>query len=169
MLDKLNFGDIITIDDYPTQYYRINGFQTNILETEGKPDLTEYWLDLTCAHTGGYTMAFAEDVVFVCKAEDAAAYLADKPAPNVGEAGGIALMSIFGNFGEDYETPVGPPLTPKSKVTIAAERQSKIDALLDERNDVGSTDDFVATLDAEYKQRRLDEIDAQLQELTEGR
>ena len=55
-----------------------------------------------------------------------------------------------------------PTKVGKAKVPT---KQGQIDALLDERNDVGSTDDFIATQDAEYKQRRLDEIDAQLTEL----
>lgn len=161
MTDKLNFGDIVTIDDYPMQYFRINGFQTNTLETENEPTITEKWLDLSCAHTGGYTMAFAEEATLVASKEDADAFLADKPAPIIEDFGGLALMSIF-DF--ERETPIGPPLTSKSKAT-------QMDELLDELDAVIQTRELMREINhadvAEYE-RRADEIKAKLAEISGG-
>lgn len=168
MLDKLNYGDIVTLAEYPTQYFRIKAFQTNEYDEENKPTRTEYWLDLTCAHSGGYTMAYADEVTVVALADEADDFLAAKPSPIYGGFagfGGIPLASIFDFMDERIYGGVVEMIKKKPEVAKEPTKQERIDALLDERNDVGSTDDFIPTQDAEYKQRRLVEIDAQLSEL----
>lgn len=151
----LNYGDIVTVEGYDGQYFRINGYQKNVLETENEPDLIEHWLDLTCAHTGGFTMAFADEATLACRKEDAKTYLADKPTPNIGPSGGIAIATIFDFFRED-EAPL-KPLTPPSK-------QTQIDRLLDELSDVSSLKATIDDTDGGYA-TRLSEINAELRAL----
>lgn len=152
----LNYGDIVTVEGYDGQYFRINGYQKNVLETEGEPDLIEHWLDLVCAHTGGYTMAFVDEVTLACRKGEASTFLADMPAPNIGPSGGIAIATIFGGMFEE-ETPL-KPLTPPSK-------QTQIDRLLDDMNNVNNAIELIGDSDGEY-QRRIDAIKAQLEGLS---
>lgn len=163
MLDKLNYGDIVTIGDYDGHYFRIVEKQTHIYEKENEPDEYEYMVELQCVHTDIPHIAYVDEIEVVATKVEAEAFLADKPAPET-YGGGLALM--FMPWQERVNTP-GPPLTPKSRVTLARERQERIDALLDERNNVGASDDFITVADMEaYRQRRYDEIDAQMKELT---
>ena len=155
----LNYGDIVTVEGYDGQYFRINGYQKNVLETEGEPDLIEHWLDITCAHTGGYTMAYADEVTLACRKDEASEFLADKPTPNIGTGGGIAIASIFDMFRVD-EAPLNP-LTPPSKATLQSRTQPQIDALLDQLSDWTSLKVTLGDEKGEY-QRKIDAIKAQL-------
>lgn len=136
----LNYGDIITVDGYDGQYFRINGYQVNTLYTENEPDMTEHWLDLHCAHTGGYTMAFADEVTLVCRKDEATEYLADKPTPIIA-TGGIALASIF-DFSSETEAPL-KPITPPSKRTLNARKQERIDGYLDDLINVNNAIELI--------------------------
>lgn len=152
----LNYGDIVTVEGYPEQYFRVDGYQKNVLETENEPDLVERWLDISCVHTGGYTMAFADEVTLACRKDEATEFLSDKPAPNIGPSGGIAIAAIFDMFREE-EAPL-TTLTPPSK-------QTQIDRLLDELSDVQSLKATIGDSDGEY-QRRIDDINTQLEVLS---
>lgn len=153
MLDKLNYDDIVTIEDYPGEYWRITGFQTNILRSKGEPEITEEWIDVTCPWTGEYNMAYLDEITLVALADEAEDFLADKPEPVRTHYEGLSIATIFGL---DDESPRKlKPLTPKSDKPA---QQARIDALLDERNAVADID-FVE--DAS-RAARYAEIDAEI-------
>lgn len=159
------FGDIIMVDGYDGHLFAVDAYDYSY---RYEPDCSEVTIiyDLTCVYgNSGYIIAEQDEITLACREEKADAFLQSyKPAPMTGEQRNPSLMSsIFyaiGNGGEEVMTIQQPKVTEK-----VLTKQQRIDALLDERNDVGVLDGFIATQDAEYKQRRLDEIDAQLTEL----
>lgn len=162
MLDKLNYGDIVTIEDYAGHYFRITQKQTHIYETEGLPEEYEYMVELECVHTGIPHLAYVDEIEVVSTKAEAEAFLADKPAPEM-PSGGIAVM--FTPWGEERESPTGPPLTPKSRATIDAERQARIDVLIDEWSDNATKAQAVGDEGGFYA-RRNSEVEAEIKELT---
>ncbi|MHC8516822.1 hypothetical protein [Sporosarcina sp. ITBMC105] len=167
MIEKINFGDIVTVEDYDGYYFRVTGRQTQIFEYENEPTETEYMLDLTCAHTERLVLAYIEDVTLVATKDEADAFLADKPAPEK-YGGGISVMFAPWFGGEDdNRITVNIPLTPKSRATLAAIREARIDVLLDEWTDnatkaraVGDEDGFYAA--------RIGEIEAEIIAIKDG-
>lgn len=153
MLDKLNYDDIVTIEDYPGEYWRITGFQTNILRSKGEPEITEEWIDVTCPWTGEYNMAYLDEITLVALADEAEDFLADKPMPVRTHYEGLSIASIFGLDVDKHRKL--KPVTPKSDKPA---QQARIDALLDERNAVADID-FVE--DASRAERYA-EIDAEI-------
>lgn len=164
------FNDIVLVAGYGNHLFAVEAYYYEYYY-EPDAEMTEVIYDLTCVYgDSGYIIADQDDVTLACKAEKADVFLqAYEPAPTIEDTPtglrGIYLSIDYaiGNGGMDDMA------STKAKVKVAKEKEltknERIDALLDMRNDVGSTDGFITTQDAEYKQRRLDEIDAQLSEL----
>ncbi|MET3658468.1 hypothetical protein [Sporosarcina psychrophila] len=159
------FNDLVNVAGYGNHLFAVEAYYYEYYY-EPDAELTEVVYDLTCVYgDSGYIIGDQSDVTLACKAGKADVFLqAYKPAPSaeVMPSWMRGINFAIGNGGIDMAKP-----TKVAKVKVPTKRQ-RIDALLDERNDVGSTDGFVPTQDAEYKQRRHDEIDAKLKELTAG-
>lgn len=164
MLEPIaQIDDLITIEGYGERVFRVDGYtREDIVNREFEDEDILY--DCHCVVTAEYMLGGQDDIAVVCKAADADAYLRTYEMPafksllfgqsiyTEGESG------MFNAFKPKVNTPAPKPKEPT--------RDEKIDALLDERNNVGTSDDFVTVADMEaYKQRRYDEIDAKIKEL----
>lgn len=156
------FGDLVTVDGYGNHLFAVDAF-TYEYHYEPGSEFTEVIYDLTCVYgNSGYIIGEQEDVKLACKAKKADAFLqAYKPAPTAEDTPTV-MRSIYFAIGNGGELEMQPK-QPKAKTPTTRQR---IDALLDERNDVLIAAELIGD-DGEYKQRRLNEIDAQLRELTE--
>lgn len=164
MLEPIaQIDDLITIEGYGERVFRVDGWtRADTVNREFEDDYIDY--DCHCVVTAEYMIADQDDVKVVCKAADADAYLRTYEMPTFKSM--MFGQSIYteGESGMfNAHKPKQVIVAPKPK---ALTEQERIDALLDERNTVGTSDDFVTVADPEaYKQRRCDEIDAQLEEL----
>lgn len=164
------FNDLVQVAGYGNNLFAVEAYYYEYYY-EPDAEMTEVIYDLTCVYgDSGYIIADQSDVTLACKAEKADAFLqAYKPAPTA-EVMPTGLRGIYfsidyaiGNGGEDDMA------STKATVKMAKQptKHERIDALLDERNIVNETDGWVSVDEDGYKQRRLDEIDAQLTELAE--
>ncbi|MGN7387774.1 hypothetical protein [Sporosarcina sp. SAFN-015] len=160
MLEPIaQIDDLITIEGYGDRVFRVDGYTRE--ESYNRDfEAEDIYYDCHCVVTAEYMMADQADVKLACRAVEADAYLHHYKMPSF-------LSPLFGipfyaEVDEVFKPKVKTPAKPK-----VLTRAEKIDALLDERNNVGSSDDFVTVADMEaYKQHRYDEIDAQIKELT---
>lgn len=67
-------GDLVAIEGYEGRLYYIDCY-TEARQTDDVGTIFETHYDLTCAGTGEYEIAFAEDLTLVARAADAEAYL----------------------------------------------------------------------------------------------
>lgn len=158
--------DLITIKGYGEQIFRIDSYTHETL-TDRDGESEDIIYDCHCVITAEFALADQEDIVVIRKAADADGFLRTYQMPRdvkptsfiYGMDFGILPTEVFG-----MQKKMMTKATPKQKEPT---RQERIDALLDERLTVGIADDFVKVADPEaYKQRRYDEIDAQIRELT---
>ncbi|QIG62561.1 hypothetical protein [Sporosarcina phage Lietuvens] len=156
MLDKLNYGDIVTVRGYPIEYWEIEAFNTNIYSDRYVDEEIDHAVNLTCPWTGEINVAMIEDITVVALADEAVDFLADKPEPPKVKSSGMSLASIFG--WDDEESRPLTPVTPKSKKPA---QRARIDELLDERNAV---DDIAFEIE-ESRAQRYAEIDRLLAQI----
>jgi hypothetical protein len=130
MTTRPTFGDLVRVAGYGDRIFQVDGYRT---EHWQYPD--EEWTDvvyeLTDVQTSEWLDADIEDLTIVAPATDAAKFLATlKPA-------GLIILredTPMLNFGHKPE-----PRKPSAKELAArkaAEKRRKIDALLDEYNDI---------------------------------
>ena len=162
MLDKINFGDIVTVRDYPERYFAIVGKQTQYFEHVDLPDETDYMLDVRCVHTGAETLAYIEDVTIVALKAEADAFLSDKPAPKAAPRSPYGMLfgfnTIFG--GDDMrEKPT------KAQEARKQTKQERIDALLDDWIDNATKAQAAGDVDGAYAESNA-AIEAEIKELS---
>ena len=149
-------GDLVTISGYGARLFRVDSYTHEFLYERGA-EYEDIYYDCTCATTAEYELGAQEDITVICKESEADALLAMYDHPEIDEEKTDDLNKLF------VEVRI---VTKPVEKTKEPTKQERIDALLDERNDVGSTDDFVIVADAEaYKQRRIDEIDAKIKSI----
>ncbi|MCG7345360.1 hypothetical protein MHZ92_14570 [Sporosarcina sp. ACRSL] len=170
MLEPIaQIDDLVTIEGYGDRVFRVDGFTHEVVYGRDYAE-EDIFYDCHCVITAEYMIGGQDDIEVVCKAPNAEAYLRNYEMPAFTTL--IFGQSIYTEGDDDMfgmnpfsqynKAPVKPVVKPKEPT-----KQQKIDALLDERNTVGSSDEFVTVADMEaYKQRRYDEIDAQIKELT---
>lgn len=161
MLEPIaQIDDLITIDGYGDRVFRVDGYTRE--ETYNRDfDAEDIYYDCHCVVTAEYMMADQPDVEVVAKAEESGAFLRSYKMPKFQTP--LYGISFYHTEVDNVFKPikVQAPTKPKEPT-----REERIDALLDERNTVGNSDDFVTVADMEaYKQRRYDEIDAQITEV----
>ena len=130
MTARPTFGDLVRVAGYQTRLFQVDGYRT---EHWHYPD--EEWTnvvyELTDVQTGEWLEADLDDLLIVAPATEAAEFLAaQKPA-------GLIILredTPMFNFGHkpDPSKPSARELTARKE----AEKRRKIDALLDEYNDI---------------------------------
>lgn len=129
MTARPNFGDLVRVAGYGDRIFQVDGYRT---EHWHYPD--EEWtnvvFELTDVQTGEWLEADLDDLSIVAPATDAAEFLeAQKPA------GLIILREDTTMLWEGKPEPPKPSAR-ELAAKKAAEKQRKIDALLDEYNDI---------------------------------
>ena len=162
------FNDLVHVAGYGNNLFEVEAFT---YEYHHEPDSTfaEVIYDLTCVYgDSGYIIGEQDDVTLACEAKYAAIFLQTyEPAPTAEDKPSwlrelyISIDYATGNGGVDDMASTKAPKQPT--------KQERIDALLDERivvENVVDTEGWIIDNEDGYKQRRLDEIDAKLTELT---
>ncbi|WP_060210215.1 hypothetical protein [Sporosarcina koreensis] len=165
MLEPIaQIDDLITIEGYGGRVFRVDGFTYEKVHGRDYEE-EDIFYDCHCVVTAEYMLGGQDDIEVVCKAANAEAYLRNYEMPAFKTL--LFGQSIFTEGDDDVINPFKPIKTvAETKKPKEPTREERIDALLDERNTVGNSDDFVTVADMEaYKQRRYDEIDAQITEV----
>lgn len=149
-------GDLITLIGYGQRVFRVDSY-THEFIYEIDATTEDIYYDCTCVSSSEYMIGAQDDVTVVCDETQADAFLRNYEHPKFNEI----KPFDFGNIFAEVKIVIKP--VAKTKVPT---KQARIDALLDERLDVGSEDDSAKVADMEaYKQRRYNEIDAQIREV----
>jgi len=154
-------GDLVTIIGYANRLYRIDSYTYEFTFERGL-ETEEIYYDCSCVTSAEYTLAAQEDITVACTDAHSEIFLETYEHPKVDVVAMDIFENLFANMNWEAEEMTKPQAVSKPKEKT---EQQRIDALLDERNDVGILDGIITTQDAEYKQHRLAEIDAQIKEV----
>ncbi len=150
-------GDLITLQGYGKRVFRVDSY-THEFIYEIDATTEDIYYDCTCVSTSEYTIGAQDDVTVVCNEAQADAFLKTYKHPKFNARMPNVLENIFAE--------VKTVTKPVAKTKAVPTKQARIDALLDERNNVGSADDFVKVeFMEEFTLWRYEEIDAKIREV----
>lgn len=171
MRPKAEIGDLVTVGGYGTRVWKVDAYDMN-LRFESGIVAEEITYEVVCVDTGEYDLAWHEDVTLFIKADNADAYLRDRPASHkhgnldkfIAEIK-IDLSAAEVSQGSSEKAHV----TEKGLFKAAKElaRTNAINLLLDERNKITERMEEKGANSGKYAKRVAD-IDAKLKRIAGG-
>jgi len=160
-------GDLVNIAGYANRLFRVDSY-THEFTFERGIEAEEIYYDCSCVTAGEYTLGAQEDVTVVCREGQTEEFLKTYQHPEVDEIATRLYDEVFGNiFGGEAETVMQPIKTIVTKKAKEPTKQERIDALLDDMNNVNTAIELIGDEDGGYA-KRLGEIKAELTVITEG-
>lgn len=152
-------GDLITITGYATRLFRIDSY-THEFTYERGLETEEIYYDCSCVTSAEYTLAAQEDITVACAEVYSEIYLETYEHPIIDVVASDIFANLFANMNWEAEV-MTKPVKAVNK-TKEPTKQERIDALLDEMNNVNNAIELIGDSDGEYG-RRIDEIKAELE------
>lgn len=163
MTPVAQLGDLVTINGYATRLFRVDSY-THEFTFEQGVEMEDIYYDCTCVTAGEYTLGAQEDLTVMCRKDQTEAFLKTYEHPEIDVVAMDIFEGLFANMTWEAEDVVKPikAVTKKAKEPT---KQERIDALLDDMNNVNNAIELISDEDGGYADR-LGEIKAELGTLT---
>lgn len=160
MTPTAKIGDLVTIKGYGNRVFRVASL-THEITYEKDAEYEDIYYDCHCVTNDEYMLGSQDDITVVCKADMSDRFLENYEHPKFDE---ISPFNLFEFFNENTEV---KPMTTKPETKVLS-KQERTDALLDDLLNVYQAMEVIGDADGHY-QRRIDEIEAELKEVNDGR
>lgn len=164
MTPLAQLGDLATIDGYANRLFRVDSY-THEFTFERGIESEDIYYDCTCVTAGEYTLGAQEDLTVVCREGQTEEFLKTYEHPEIDVIAVEMFDGMFGNIFGEAEQMTSPFKTVYQKKTKEPTKQERIDALLDDMNNVYNAIELVGDEGGDYG-RRIGEIKAELEVLT---
>src|SRR5690554_2015861 len=156
-------GDLVTINGYANRLFRVDSY-THEFTFERGIESEDIYYDCTCVTAGEYTLGAQEDLTVVCREGQTEEFLKTYEHPEIDVVASDLFENMFGNiFGGEADTVIQPykPINTIIKKPKEPTKQERIDALLDDMNNVNNAIELIGDEGGGYAER-LGEIKAEL-------
>jgi len=155
-------SDLVTINGYANRLFRVDSY-THEFTFERGIESEDIYYDCTCVTAGEYTLGAQEDLTVVCREGQTEAFLKTYEHPEIDVIASNIYDEMFTNMTwevRDVVNPIKAVIAPKGPT-----KQERIDALLDDMNNVNTAMALIGDEGGDYG-RRVDEIKAELEAMT---